>query len=78
MSCFLSSLKELDKKSLINFKEKLKSTDILNNYIFNNKKKHHLNNLNYFVKYIYQYFMTWLNVLVHSILEHPIYIAAAL
>ena len=48
------------------------STDILNNYIFNDKKKHHLNHLKYFVKYIYQYFMTWLNVLVHSILEHPI------
>ena len=53
MSCFLSNLKELDKKSLINFKEKLKSTDILNNYIFNDKKKHHLNHLKYFVKYIY-------------------------
>ena len=76
MSCFISNLKALDKKSSINFKEKLKSTDILNNYIFNDKKKHHLNHLKYFVKYIYiniyQYFMTWLNVLVHSILEHPI------
>ena len=54
MSCFLSNLKALDKKSLINFKEKLKSIDILNNYIFNNKKKHHLNNLIDFVKYLYQ------------------------
>ena len=72
MSCFNSNLKALDKKSSINFKEKLKSTDILNNYIFNDKKKHHLNHLKYFVKYKYQYFMTWLNVLVHSILERPI------
>ena len=38
MSCFLSNLKALDNNSLINFKEKLKSTDILNNYIFNDKK----------------------------------------
>ena len=71
MSCFLSNLKALDNNSLINFKEKLKSTDILNNYIFNDKK-----NINktteIILSNIYQHFMTWQNVLAHSTLEHPI------